>query len=76
MKVGNRLQAVLDELEARGLTEHAVFVSRRGSPRSGWKWTSAAFAGRVSRTGYLSILIIQATPPQGADDTLQGRPSQ
>ncbi len=49
MKVGNRLQAVLDELEARGLTEHAVFVSRAGSPRSGWKWTSAAFAGQVSR---------------------------
>jgi len=67
MKVGARLEKVLDELDARGLTEHAVFVSHAGMASQRIETDLRSLRGAPSQTGYLSILIIQAgpSPPEG-----------
>jgi precorrin-2/cobalt-factor-2 C20-methyltransferase len=60
MKVGPRLQRVLDELESRGLLGRAVFVSRAGMPDERVETDLRRLRGAAEETGYLSILIIQA----------------
>jgi len=62
MKVGSLLEKVLDELEARGLTDHAVFVSHAGMASQRVETDLRSLRGAPSQTGYLSILIIQAGP--------------
>jgi precorrin-2/cobalt-factor-2 C20-methyltransferase len=60
MKVGNRLERVLDELDRRGLIGRAVFVSRAGMADQHVETDLRRLRGAPERTGYLSILIIQA----------------
>ena len=62
MKTGKRLQKVLDELEQRGLIEHAVFVSHAGQPQQKIETDLRRLRGGSENLGYLSILIIQAGP--------------
>jgi precorrin-2/cobalt-factor-2 C20-methyltransferase len=61
MKVGHRLQQVLDELEARGLLGHAVFVSHAGMPQQHVETDLRRLRNLPRKVGYLSILIIQAS---------------
>ena len=50
MKIGRRLERVLDELERRGLTDRAVLVSRRhGRPAGGNRPAAAAWYARGNR---------------------------
>ncbi len=60
MKVGERLQRVLQELDARGLLERAVFVSHAGLPEQRIETDLRRLLGADEKTGYLSLLIIQA----------------
>lgn len=66
MKVGKRLEAVLDELDGRGLIGQAVFVSHTGQASERIETDLRRLRGASEQTGYLSILIIQAS--QGAVD--------
>jgi precorrin-2/cobalt-factor-2 C20-methyltransferase len=67
MKVGARLEKVLEELDARGLTEHAVFVSHAGMASQRIETDLRSLRGAPPQAGYLSILIIQAGfPPEGS----------
>lgn len=61
MKVGKRLQKVLDELDRRGLIEKSVFVSRAGMPDQRIETDLRRLRGASEETGYLSIMLIQAT---------------
>ena len=61
MKVGKRLEAVLDELDARGLTDRAVFVSHAGQGAQRIETDLRRLRGESERTGYLSIVLIQAS---------------
>jgi precorrin-2/cobalt-factor-2 C20-methyltransferase len=60
MKVGARLQRVLDELETRGLLDHAAFVSHAGMPQQRVETDLRQLRGTAEDTGYLSIVVIQA----------------
>ena len=60
MKVGKRLQKVLDELDRRGLIEKSVFVSRAGMPDQRVEIDLNNLRGASEETGYLSIMLIQA----------------
>jgi len=62
MKVGRRLAAVLDLLEARDLLDHAVFVAHAGMPNQRVETDLRRLRGTSDTTGYLSTLIIQAGP--------------
>ncbi len=63
MKIGRRLAAVLDALEARGLLEQTIFVSRAGLPQQQVETDVRRLRGLPDEAGYLSILIVQARPP-------------
>jgi precorrin-2/cobalt-factor-2 C20-methyltransferase len=69
MKVGKRLEAVLDELDARHLTDKAVFVSHAGLPDERIETDLRRLRGASEQTGYLSLLIIQAGAPAAAAAT-------
>jgi precorrin-2/cobalt-factor-2 C20-methyltransferase len=60
MKIGGRLEAVLDLLEQRGLLDRGVFVSRAGMPQSHVETDLRRLRGKPQATGYLSILIVHA----------------
>ena len=60
MKVGARLQAVLDELEQRGLSGQAVFVAHAGMANQHIETDVRRLRGLPEKTGYLSTMIIQA----------------
>ncbi len=60
MKVGRRLQRVLDELDQRGLMDQAVFVSHAGMPQQSVVADLRQLRGAAEEAGYLSILIVQA----------------
>lgn len=62
MKVGRRLERVLDELEARHLLDQAVFVSHAGMPEQRVETDLRRLRGLAEEAGYLSILIVQASP--------------
>jgi len=64
MKVGRRLQKMLDELEARSLLDRAVFVSHAGMPQQRTETDLRRLRGLPEEVGYLSILLVQATPPE------------
>ena len=61
MKVGRRLARVLDELEARGLLEQTIFVSRAGMPQQRVETDVRRLRGLPDEVGYLSIVIVQAS---------------
>jgi precorrin-2/cobalt-factor-2 C20-methyltransferase len=58
MKVGGRLQKVLDELERRGLLERAVFVSHAGQEGQRIETDLRRLRGASPEAGYLSIMLI------------------
>jgi precorrin-2/cobalt-factor-2 C20-methyltransferase len=60
MKIGRRLQAVLDVLESRGLLERAVFVAHAGMPNQQIETNVGRLRGAPEHVGYLSLMIIQA----------------
>jgi precorrin-2/cobalt-factor-2 C20-methyltransferase len=59
MKIGHRLQAVLDLLEGRGLTGRAVFVAHAGMSNQLVETDLARLRGLPEQAGYLSLMIIQ-----------------
>ncbi len=65
MKVGNRLEAVLDELESRGLTGKAVFASHVGMAEQRVETDLRKLRGLPEKTGYLSIMLIDAGEGRG-----------
>jgi len=60
MKVGRRLEKVLDELAARELLDRAVFVSHAGMPQQRIENDLRRLRGLAEEAGYLSILIVDA----------------
>ena len=60
MKVGPRLDRVLDQLHARGLLQEAVFVSHAGMPQQRVETDLAQLRQQPQEIGYLSILLIHA----------------
>jgi precorrin-2/cobalt-factor-2 C20-methyltransferase len=64
MKIGQRLEKVLDELERRDLLHQAVFVSHAGMPRQRVETDLRRLRALGANTGYLSILIVQADRPE------------
>lgn len=60
MKIGQRLQRVLDVLETKGLLDRGVFVSHAGMPQQLVEPDLRRLRGLPQQTGYLSILIVQA----------------
>jgi precorrin-2/cobalt-factor-2 C20-methyltransferase len=65
MKVGRRLEKVLDELESRNLLDHAVFVSHAGMTNQRVETDLRRLRGLPDTAGYLSILIIHVPSPSG-----------
>jgi len=59
MKIGRRLQQALDELERRGLSDRAVWVSRAGMPQQRIESDLGRLRAAPDETGYLSILLVQ-----------------
>ena len=60
MKVGGRLQQVLDVLEAKDLLEQAVFVSHAGMAEQQVETDLRRLRGLSKEAGYLSIVLVQA----------------
>jgi precorrin-2/cobalt-factor-2 C20-methyltransferase len=60
MKIGSRLEAVLEMLEARGLTDRGVFVSHAGMAGQRVEKDLRRLRAAPGETGYLSILIVHA----------------
>ncbi len=67
MKIGHRLQAVLDLLEGRGLLAQAVFVAHAGMSNQLVETDPVRLRGLPEEAGYLSLMIIQA-PQQPRDE--------
>jgi len=68
MKVGRRLERVIDELEARGLLDQTIFASHAGMPQQYVETDVRRLRGLSDKVGYLSILIIQASLPGEASE--------
>lgn len=66
MKVGARLETVLDQLESRHLLDQAVFVAHAGMAQQHVETDVRRLRGLPEKTGYLSIMLIQATPASPA----------
>ena len=64
MKIGRRLEAVLAELESRKLLDRAVFVSHAGMPQQRVETDLRRLRGMPEQTGYLSILLVDASPKE------------
>jgi len=62
MKVGKRLQKVLDLLEEEGRLSDAVFVSRAGMAAQRIETDLRKLRGTDMETGYLSIILVHASP--------------
>ena len=62
MKIGRRLQRVLDELEPRGLLDRAVFVSHAGMAQQRIETDLRRLRGAAEEAGYLSILMHPSPP--------------
>jgi precorrin-2/cobalt-factor-2 C20-methyltransferase len=63
MKIGRRLQGVLDLLDARGLLGRAVFVAHAGMPHQRIETDLRRLRGEPEQVGYLSLMIIQTDEP-------------
>lgn len=64
MKIGRRLQSVLELLERLELLDRTVFVSRAGMPNQQVETDLRRLLGAPLRAGYLSLMIIQARSPE------------
>jgi cobalt/nickel transport system ATP-binding protein len=60
MKIGRRLEKVLDALDARGLLGRGVFVAYAGMPQQQVETDLRRLRGQGEKTGYLSLVIVQA----------------
>lgn len=60
MKVGRRLERILDLLEARQLLEQAVFVAHAGMPQQKVETDLRRLRGLPGKAGYLSIILVHA----------------
>lgn len=65
MKVGGRLEKVLEILEARGLLDRAVFASHVGMAGQRIETDLRKLRGAPEKTGYLSIMLIDAGRERG-----------
>jgi precorrin-2 C(20)-methyltransferase len=63
MKIGHRLQSVLDLLEGRGLLAQGVFVAHAGMSNQLVETDLVRLRGLPKEAGYLSLMIIQAPQP-------------
>ncbi len=59
MKIGRRLQAVLELLDDRGLLGRAVFVARAGMSDQRVETDLARLRGLPEEAGYLSLIIVR-----------------
>jgi precorrin-2/cobalt-factor-2 C20-methyltransferase len=62
MKVGKRLQRVIDLLEEEGRLNDAVFVSRAGMASQRIETDLRRLRGTEVETGHLSIILVQTSP--------------
>ncbi|RJQ66464.1 MAG: precorrin-2 C(20)-methyltransferase [Desulfobacteraceae bacterium] len=60
MKIGRRLDAILDVLEETGLLDGSLLVSRVGMDNQRVETELRALRGRNSDVGYLSIILVPA----------------
>lgn len=60
MKVGKRLEAILDKLEAKGVLAKSVFASHVGMADEYVETDLRRLRGRGEATGYLSIILVDA----------------
>ena len=60
MKIGKRLDRILDILEEKGMIEHGVFVSHAGMGNQRVETNLRKLRGEVPEKGYLSILLVRA----------------
>ena len=59
MKIGSRLEKVLDVLDAKDLLDRGVFVSHAGMPQQRVETDLRRLRGLPAEAGYLSILLVQ-----------------
>jgi len=60
MKVGKRLDAILDRLEVRNLMERSVFAAHVGMADEHLETDLRKLRGLGEKTGYLSIILVNA----------------
>ncbi len=60
MKVGKRLQAILELLEEAGVIDDAVFISRAGQKEQYIETDLKKLKGADDKAGYMSIMLIHA----------------
>ncbi len=60
MKIGRRLDAILEVLEAAGMLDRSLLVSRVGMDDQRIETDLRALRGRDSDVGYLSIILVPA----------------
>ena len=58
MKIGKRLQAILDLLEQAGVIDDAVFVSRAGQKDQHIETNLIKLKGADDKAGYMSIMLV------------------
>jgi len=61
MKIGRRLEPILDILEESGAIGRGVFVSRAGMPQQRVVRNLASLRGAELETGYLSLILVGGT---------------
>jgi precorrin-2/cobalt-factor-2 C20-methyltransferase len=60
MKIGKRLNSILDILEEEGLMDQAVFVGRAGQEGQQIETDLKRLRNQIPTTGYLSIILVHA----------------
>jgi precorrin-2/cobalt-factor-2 C20-methyltransferase len=60
MKIGKRLQSILDILEEEGMLDQAVFVGRAGQAGERIETDLRKLRAEAPTTGYLSIILVHA----------------
>jgi precorrin-2/cobalt-factor-2 C20-methyltransferase len=64
MKIGKRLDRILDILEEKGMLEQGVFVSHAGMENQRVETDLRKLRGEGPEKGYLSILLVRAKPQE------------
>ncbi|MGK7344448.1 MAG: precorrin-2 C(20)-methyltransferase [Candidatus Nitrospinota bacterium M3_3B_026] len=65
MKVGKRLQRIIDLLEELGVQENAVFVSNAGMEDQRVETDLSRLRGETEQTGYMSTILVHAGKRKG-----------
>jgi precorrin-2/cobalt-factor-2 C20-methyltransferase len=74
MKIGRRLPEILDLLEAEGLLERSVFVSRATMEGQRIETDLRRLKAEDPEAGYLSIILVHATTGEAAPPSQRSRP--